>query len=357
MKILVLCSQAKDTGAVFRAEYIYKYLKKAGADAELIYPPLKSLPLMLDFIFSMFYYFFAIMNKKPDVVIIQKPYPNTVLPALILKTAGARIVIDVDDLDHGYRKGLLADFIKWLQYRLTKTADLITSHNTVLIKEIERSHPEYKGRIYRLNQCVDAGIFSRRKAGKREIKEIKSRYPGKKLLFYMANLNIASCLDRILDSMALIKDERALLVVAGGGPLLNNYKRAAAAKGVSKRVVFLGPIERSRAAEYMMAAELCLVYYNEAQVNRHRASMKLREYLAMGRPVVATAVGEIKDFKNMAYLCSPKPGAFAAEIVKRLKTLDKRAEKGYKVIRENYDWGKESGKFYKFLQKDDYKHE
>jgi hypothetical protein len=51
------------------------------------------------------------------------------------------------------------------------------------------------------------------------------------------------------------------------------------------------------------------------------------------------------------------PGAFAAEIVKRLKTLDKRAEKGYKVIRENYDWGKESGKFYKFLQKDDYKHE
>jgi glycosyltransferase involved in cell wall biosynthesis len=352
MKILVLCSQAKDTGAHFRAEYIYKYLKKAGAEAEYIYPPYKSMPFMLDFIFSMVYYFFAVMNRKPDYVIILKPYPNTVLPALILKAGGARIIIDIDDLDYGYRTGPLSDFIKWLQHYLTKPAALITSHNTALIKQISKEHPELKNRIYRLNQCVDLDIFSPGKAGIREINAIRNSYKGKKLLFYMANLNIASCLESVLDALAHIKDDNVLLLVAGGGPLLQRYRKAAAKRGLMTRAVFLGPVERSRAAEYIMAADLCLVYYNEEPVNRYRASMKLREYLAMSRPVVATGVGEIKDFKKILYLCRPTPKAFAAEIIKHLKNLDKREKKGYKVIRKNYEWGKETRKFLKFLQKD-----
>jgi glycosyltransferase involved in cell wall biosynthesis len=352
MKILVLCSQAKDTGAVFRAEYIYKYLKKAGADAEYIYPPFKSMPFMLDFILSMFYYFFAVLNRKPDFVIIQKPYPNTVLPALILKAAGSRIIIDIDDLDHGYRKGILGGFIKWLQHWLTKAACLITSHNTELINCILKEHPEYKNRIYRLNQCVDLDLFSPGKAGSGEIKAIKNAHKAKKLLFYMANLNVASCLDGILDALARIKDDNVLLLVAGGGPLLSGYKKDAVKKGLLERAFFLGPVARSKMAAYIMAADLCLVYYKEETVNKYRASMKLREYLAMARPVVATGVGEIKDFKKIAYLCRPSPKAFAAEIMKRLKTLDKREKKGYKVIRKYFDWGKETGQFYKFLQKD-----
>ena len=350
MKILVLCSQAKNTGAAFRAEYIYKYLKKAGAEAEYIYPPFNSLPLMLDFILSMVYYFFAIMNRKPDFVIIQKPYPNTVLPALVLKAAGARLIMDIDDMDSGYRTGLTGAFIKWLQHGLTKNADLITSHNSELIKAILKELPEYKTRIYRLNQCVDLDLFSPGKASKSGIKAIKKANAGKKMLFYMANLNIASCLDGILEAMTHIKDDNIILHVAGGGPLLGKYMRAAAKKRLLKKVFFLGPLPRSRAAEYIMASDLCLVYYNEEPVNRYRASMKLREYLAMSKPVVATSVGEIRDFKDSVYLCRPAPGAFAAEITKRLKTLDKREKKGYKVIRRDYDWGKETRRFYEYLR-------
>lgn len=349
MKILVLCSQARNTGAVFRAEYIFKYLKKAGAEAEFIYPPFNSMPFMLDFALSLFYYFFTVMNRKPDAVIIQKPYPNTVLPALMLKAAGARIIIDIDDLDYGYRKGLLGIFIKWLQHRLTKAADLITCHNTELIKIIEKDHPGYKGRIYRLNQCVDLSLFSPAKAGRKAVKEIKTAYRGKKILFYMANLNIASCLESILDSITRIKGD-VLLLVAGGGPLLGRYKRMSAAKGVQDKVVFLGPLARERAAEYIMAADLCLVYYKEEPVNRYRASMKLREYLAMARPVVATGVGEIRDFRKTAYVCSPTLAAFAAEIQKRLKRLDKREKTGYKFIKRYYDWALEMRNFYKFLR-------
>lgn len=355
MKILVLCSQAKDTGAVFRAEYIYKYLKQAGAEAEYIYPPFKSMPFMLDFILSLFYYFFAVMNRKPDIVMILKPYPNTVLPALMLKAAGAGIIIDIDDLDYGYRRGILGNLIKNIQHGMTRTAALITSHNALLIKEIEQSHPERKGKVYRLNQCVDFSIFSGNKVSKSDIGGIKKAYNGKKLLFYMANLNIASCLDSILEAMARIKDGNVNLLVAGGGPLLGKFRRSAVQMGLSKRVVFLGAIPRQKAAAYIMASDLCLVYYNNEIVNRYRASMKLREYLAMARPVVATAVGEIKDFRGFAYLCGPSPKAFADEIQKRLKALDKREKKGYKLIREKYDWRVEIRKFHNFIQKENFK--
>jgi glycosyltransferase involved in cell wall biosynthesis len=350
MKILVLCSQAKGTGAIFRAEYIWKYLKKAGADAEYIRPPLGTMPFMFDFFLSMFYYFFALMNRKPDTVIIIKPYPNTVLPALMLKSAGAKIIIDIDDLDYAYRKSVLSGLINRMQARMIETADLLTSHNDELIRAIKREHPEFKDRIYRLNQCVDLELFSIKSVDRRSVKDIRAEFSGKRMLFYMANLNIASHLDEILSAIAVLKKEEIILVIAGGGPLLSRYKRAARSAGVMEKTVFLGPVDREKAVNYMAASDLCLVYYNEAPVNKYRASMKLREYLALSKNVVADGVGEIKNFRDVIYMSRPTVLAYAAEIKKRLKTLDKRAKKGYKLIRNEYNWGVEAGKFYKFLR-------
>jgi glycosyltransferase involved in cell wall biosynthesis len=306
---------------------------------------------MLDFLFSMVYYFFTLMNRNPEVVFIVKPYPNTVLPALMMRSRGARLVIDVDDLDHGYRKNLLSGIIKWMQFHLINTAYFLTSHNDELIKLIKKEHPLFVNRIYKLKQCVDLELFSPKRSDASKVRAIRDEFKGRKVLFYMAHLNIASCLDDIIEATARLKSEDAVLLIVGGGTMYGHYKRLADKK-LPGKAVFLGQLPRKLAIDYIMASDLCLVYYKKTPVNKFRASMKLREYLALSKNVVADAVGEIRDFRKVVYLSRPSITAYAAEIRKRMKSLDNRAKKGYKVICKEYNWAVEAGKFYHFLAKE-----
>lgn len=345
MKILILSSQAKNTGSTLRAFYLYKYLKKIDDEVDFIMPPFKSMVFMLDFFLSFFYYFFKLLNKQYKLIIIVKPYPNTVLPCLLYKQKGTKIIIDIDDLDYGYRNNIVSKLIKFLQDLLIPVADFITSHNTELIRLIKKNKPKFNNKVYLLKQCVDLSIF---KHNLRKNKKIRVSYKGKKILFYMANMNIASYFEDILVAVSKIKFEYVLFVV-GDGPLINYYKKIAKRMRLSDKVVFLGACDLKTTAQYLSVADICLVYYKNILVNRYRASMKLREYLAMNKPVVANNVGEIKDFKNYIYLSGSSLPLFVSELKKRLKYLDNRHEKGYKFIYKNYNWEKEAREFYKFI--------
>lgn len=352
MRILILSSQAKNTGSTLRAEYFFKYLKKKNQTTDYITPPFNSMPFFLDFILTFFYYFFKILNKKYDLIFIVKPYPNTVLPALLLKLKGGKIIIDIDDLDYGYRGGLISQIIKFIQKKLINLADYLTSHNDELIKLLKSEHKKYKDRIYKLKQCVDLELFKATHSDLISAKKIQKKYKNKKILFYMANLNIASYLDDILQAFSSIKNEDIILIIAGGGPLLNHYKNIAKKMNLSGRVEFLGAKKQQEIIKYIIAADLCIVYYKNIPVNEYRASMKLREYLALKKQVVANNVGEMKEFKKYINLSRNDIKDFASIIKKRIYSLDKLNKKGYKYIIDEYNWEKEAKKFYNFFIKD-----
>ncbi|HPN64256.1 MAG TPA: glycosyltransferase [Candidatus Goldiibacteriota bacterium] len=343
MKVLVLSSQASNTGSTLRAFYIYKHLKKY-ADADYIAPPFKSMPFMLDFLFSLFYYFFMVLNRKYDAVIIVKPYPNTVLPALVLKAGGAKLIIDIDDMDYGYRAGFLSQVIKTLQDNMTEKADYLTSHNQTLIKLIEENHPRFKGKIYMLKQCVDLSLYKKTPSSLKISREIKSVYKGKKIMFYTAHLNIASYLDDILAAVSAVKEDY-VLIVGGGGPMLDYYKKSAAKMGLSDKVIFTGQLKQEEIVPYILASDLCLVYYRNEPVNLHRASMKLREYLSLGANVAANAVGEIKDFKSVVRLSGSSVKNYSVMISDCLRKNKKTEVKAGAFIKSKFDWGRETRLF------------
>ncbi len=348
MKVLVLSSQAANTGSNLRAFYIYKYLLKAGAEAHYVKPPFNSLPFMADFLLSMFYYAFMLLNRRYDFVIIVKPYPNTVIPALLLKFSGAKIIIDIDDLDHGYRGGVLSGILERIQNACCKAADMFTTHNTLLLKRLKPAADKQGKKVLMLKQCVDTSFF-RPQVKKDAVIALKRKNEAVPFLFYMAHLNIAGYLDEILEAFTKMK-KNAVLVVAGGGPMLKGYIQKVSRAGLSGRVIFTGPVTQPQAASAARACDLCIVYYTDAGVNRYRASMKLREYLAMNMPVVAVNVGEIPLFRKFIYMCRPDTRAFAAELDRRIINLDKREKKGYKFISEKYNWGIEMKNFLKCLE-------
>jgi len=71
-----------------------------------------------------------------------------------------------------------------------------------------------------------------------------------------------------------------------------------------KNVYFTGSIPKSSVPEYMASLQVCLnpQLINEITIGNY--PRKVDEYLAMGKPVVATRTGTMELFRDHTYLCS-----------------------------------------------------
>ena len=90
----------------------------------------------------------------------------------------------------------------------------------------------------------------------------------------------------------LAKYPRAGFVIVGGGERLDALSRLAADLGVSDRVVLPGVVDYERVPEYVAAFDVGLALDIEERWDAiGNANQKIRQYLASGRPAIATRGG------------------------------------------------------------------
>lgn len=346
MKIAVLSSLAQNTGCFLRAGYLAKSLK-GYSSVRYLKPLPKNLPFMLDMLLSIPINIFRVLFSNADVFIGIKPFPNVTLPLLIKKIiSGSKVIIDIDDLDSGYRKGLLSKINSLIQKPFPKYFDLVTYHNSLLHDYIKKEFKVEK-ELYKLEQGVDLDVFNYK------IKENKLRKKfsknNEKIILFIGHLNIASDLDEIIRAMKIVqKKSGAVFIVAGGGPEENNFKKLA--KEIGVKAVFTGHISKEEIVKYVSVADLCLVYYKDKPANYYRCSMKLRECMAMEKKIVCNDVGELKEFKKYCYQSGTSLEEYANKIIKTLKAGDKREIKARKLIEKRFNWNKIGEKFVKKLR-------
>lgn len=112
-------------------------------------------------------------------------------------------------------------------------------------------------------------------------------------------------LDKVIDMIAgdPPKTGRHLLVV-GDGPARDGLERQAKALGISDRVTFTGVIGRDDVARYVAAFDIAL----QPAVVAYASPLKLFEYLALGKAIVAPAqpnIAEILTDNSNALLFDP----------------------------------------------------
>ena len=78
-------------------------------------------------------------------------------------------------------------------------------------------------------------------------------------------------------------DPRLRLMLAGDGPLAEALANRAQTLGVRDRVIFTGPIPHTQIPDHISAMDICVVPHS----NEYRSPIKLFEYMACGRAVVA----------------------------------------------------------------------
>jgi glycosyltransferase involved in cell wall biosynthesis len=146
-----------------------------------------------------------------------------------------------------------------------------------------------------------------------EIPTLKARYnlEDRRVVLYAGTLNIGevgapSGYDLMMPLTALPKILEeipdATLVFVGDGNGKQSLMRLSRAINVQRDVIFTGFMSRKEVFTWIGAADVVLVPYADAPNNRLTTPTKLWEYMAIGRPIVATrfpGIGEvIRDGHN-----------------------------------------------------------
>jgi glycosyltransferase involved in cell wall biosynthesis len=121
-------------------------------------------------------------------------------------------------------------------------------------------------------------------------------------------------LDAAIDAIAAAPEADVHLLVAGGGELLEDFRRRAAAAGVAKRVHFLGAVPHSELPRVLRASDLLLLTTEPPE----SFGIVLIEAMACGLPTVATeypGVRAVVAEGETGLLASPaSPQAVAAAL-------------------------------------------
>lgn len=353
MKILIACSIARDSGAYVRGKYLTRGLLNQGCDIDYL-STFNSMPYGIYYLLSIPHNFFRILFKRCDAAIALKPYPNTIFPLLLKKLFGTKIIVDIDDLDIGVKKGMLGAIIRLFQSPFIKYFDLVLVHNEHLYQLVTMQLHVPEEKVLRIEQGVDLHVFKTLN-NRRQIRAELGYSSKEKLIVYTGHLNVAAHLKEIFELfLALFEEDKNIrLIVVGGGPDEKKFKALAREMGLVNNVDMRGYIDsQDKIVKYLNIADACVVYYPAEEFNKFRCSMKLREYLAVGIPTVCNDFGDLAKFKNYCY--SFKTGDFEGfkKMMKMaLYTPDGREFKGKKLMGSKMSWDKIANKIYGAIKK------
>jgi glycosyltransferase involved in cell wall biosynthesis len=105
-----------------------------------------------------------------------------------------------------------------------------------------------------------------------------------------------------------------------------------------------GPVSAEDLFSYLASCNVFWLPLRDTNANRGRWPHKLNEYLALGRPTVATAVGDVKtlfETEEIGLLCPDQPDALAEQTLKLYADTELRTRMGLRarqVAETHFNW-------------------
>jgi glycosyltransferase involved in cell wall biosynthesis len=152
----------------------------------------------------------------------------------------------------------------------------------------------------------------------------------------------------IIEAMALLKDQPIKVLLVGDGDGRTFLKKRAQQLGISHKVVFTGRISYENLPQYLSAMNVCISTQSNDLVGMVRTTGKLPLYLAYGKYVIATNVGEAKNVLPGVGCLLPYEGVRddnhpirLAQTLRELLDRPKHLEiklKARQVAKDNFDY-------------------
>jgi len=207
--------------------------------------------------------------------------PDDIAPAVYVY----QCMDDISQVDYTRRHG------QRLENEIVKTADLVLCTSTQLVK----LQSEYSGNVYLHPNAADFDLFHTA-AGQPLPRPADMNFPGKKIIGFTGSIEYRTDF-ALLKKLAIEHSDKILFLV---GPVMGSEHEVLLNL---PNIVFAGPRTIDQLPAYLQYFDCCIIPYKCNVLTASIYPLKINEYLAAGKPVVATAFSDdICAFNKVAYI-------------------------------------------------------
>jgi len=312
----------------------------------VIRPPIIKLPV-LDYISLLFTHKKEIQKQlnefQPDVI-VGFGILNTHLAISLAKRKGIPFVYYIiDELHRLIPQKCFQGLGRKIESSNMKRADLVLSINEGL-----RDYTVQMGAQREKTEVIRAGIdFERFNPGLdgSAVREKLGITNEDKVLFFMGWLYDFSGLREVALELANKPEEykNIKLLVLGKGDLWDTLQEIRREYKMEDKIIILDWQPYEEVPKYIAAADICILPAYKNEIMQNIVPIKMYEYMAMGKPVIATRLsGLVKEFgegNGVIYINKPEE---VLNITIRLMNKNNIKQAGREAVGfvEGYDWNK-----------------
>jgi glycosyltransferase involved in cell wall biosynthesis len=230
----------------------------------------------------------TLFRLRPAAVVFLKPHLFTLPPALFWGIiTGRPLVFDCDEWDPATlvdndEPAWKVKLTEWLARKGFDAATLIVYGNHLTLEE--KIPEEYRKKTLYVPNGADTGVF---KPGSEAHDGFNVMYAG--MLFKIKHIMpLVDAIDRARGKVPGLR-----CTVVGGGDRLEELKSIVAKRGLAPYFTFTGMVGHDRLPEILKAADVLIAPFEDLNGIRYQSNVKVFEYMACGKPVVASRVGEL----------------------------------------------------------------
>ena len=239
--------------------------------------------------------------RKPNVDFIYARHNlMCFMPAIISKIAGVNFVLEVNTpaslatfnaaFQKNPKKSAYVRKREQIQYKIAKVVSVVSPFiGDWLIKNVNFLN---SNKILINPNGVDLNRFNPAKTSP----NIRDHYGIKKntvLIGMVAVFMKENAVEDLIESFRLAQKQKSdiQLMLIGDSQQREELERYVYYRNLSNSVIFTGRIDFDRLPYYLTACDILASHFNYYGLLPHRCSIKHLEYMASGRPVVATDIG------------------------------------------------------------------
>ena len=334
----------------------------------LILFPLKYVPMLTSILFSIilliFLPFFIIITK-PDFLVIQ-PGPSIISSIWkpLFNALKIKVILDIRStpiLSESRIRGLLGS----LNIVLFKISVLIAKSFFNGISTLTIGMKKQICSIYQINSNfvgiwtsgTSTTLFNPQKYNKTQIR--KTHNLNKKfIVFYHGDLSLPRGIIQSVASITKLKTKNndIILFLLGSGPALLTIKDIIQKNNLQKQVILHDAVDYLEVPKYIAMCDIGIVPLPDIPDWRNQCPLKLLEYLAMKKVVIATDIPANREIlgnsKCGIYISSTNPKEIANAIeyaYSNKKKLKEWGAGGRRIIEKRYTWKKVAEDFEAYL--------
>jgi glycosyltransferase involved in cell wall biosynthesis len=301
---------------------------------------------------------FYILKIRPDFIISDiGPTPFLIWKPFLSKLVGFKMVLDIRSTPVSagisMRKSHLAQVYFNLAIWVAKTMfDGMTIVTPMMKAEICRIFDLRSDWVGVLPNGISDDFIKCRtnECDARRLRE-ELGLSDKFVMIYHGSLRIAGGLLESIEAVRLIKNDypdMVLFLLGSGLPrTVSVVRKAIETNSIQNNVILHGPVDFHSVPDYILMSDVGLVPLPNAPIWRYQQPLKLLEYMAMGKTIIATdspAHRYVADENsNVVYISDLTPSRLAKAMIYAYENRDKLEEwgrVGQQVIAEKYVWKK-----------------